>query len=97
MLDYNTFVDQWRLEEEIGMDMARSVLYKAEKIGIIQMTKRQFSDIKSVTFLSLRFEQLSLESLLWTLRSLRKDEMLPSERAIQSRMKEAFDLKPSSA
>jgi hypothetical protein len=48
-----------------------------------------------VIFCSLRLENLSLEALLWTLRSLKNDEMVPTERAIQSRMKEAFDLKPN--
>ena len=33
--------------------------------------------------------------MLWILRSLKSDEMLPTERAIQSRMKEAFDVKPN--
>lgn len=46
-------------------------------------------------FLGLKIDRLTLEVLHWILRSLRNDEMLPSERAILSRVKEAFDIKPS--
>ena len=31
---------------------------------------------------------------MWVLRSLKNDEMIPTERAVQSRMKEVFDYKP---
>ena len=34
-----------------------------------------------------------MESMIWVLRSLQKDEMCPNERAIQSRVKEAFGIK----
>ena len=36
---------------------------------------------------------MSYESLMWILLSLKKDEMAPNERAIQSRAKEAFGYK----
>ena len=42
-------------------------------------------------------ENCSLECLTWTLRSLCVDEMLPSEKAIQARMREVFDYKPTPA
>lgn len=38
-----------------------------------------------------------MESLYWVLKSLHKDEMCPNERAIQSRVKEAFGIKLNSA
>lgn len=95
MIDFQILIDKIKLQEGLSFDQARSCLHKAEKIGVLRLTKRMFSDIKTVTFISLRLETLSLESLLWSLRSLCMDEMLPTERAIQSRMKEAFDLKPS--
>ena len=37
-----------------------------------------------------------MESLYWVLKSLHKDEMCPNERAIQSRIKEAFGIKLNS-
>ena len=38
---------------------------------------------------------VSHESLCWTIKSLKKDEMSPTYKAIQSRMKEAFAFKAS--
>lgn len=46
--------------------------------------------MKVLKFISLRFNIISLQCIDWILLSLKKDEMLPSERAIQSRIKEAF-------
>jgi len=48
-----------------------------------------------MTFIGLKVSSFTQEVLNWVLKSLRNDEMLPSERAILSRAKEAFDLKPS--
>jgi len=57
---------------------------------VIHLTTRNFADIKTVTFVSLRLEVISRECLLWVSLTLRQDEMTPTERIIQSRMKEAF-------
>jgi hypothetical protein len=35
MIDFNSFADHWRNQEGFSIDMARSALYKAEKIGMI--------------------------------------------------------------
>ena len=70
----------------------RSFLGKAENLGIIHLTKRQFG-AKVISFYSMKLEILSLECLTWVLRSLRRDEMCPNERAVQSRIKEAFAYK----
>ena len=61
-----------------------------EQASIIQRTTRNFSNLRTLNFLSLKLDILSLESLYWVLKSLRRDEMLPSEKAIISRIKEAF-------
>jgi hypothetical protein len=66
---------------------------KAEDKGYIQSTVRQFGTIKTLVLLSIRLPLLSMESLAWVLKSLLKDEMCPNERAIQSRIKEAFGIK----
>ncbi len=55
--------------------------------------KRQFGVLRSLLFISLKLEHFSLEALQWTLLSLKRDEMLPTERAIMSRVKEAFALR----
>lgn len=43
--------------------------------------------------MSLKLDIISLECLQWVLKSLRLDEMMPSEKAILSRIKEAFAFK----
>jgi len=41
----------------------------------------------------MRLHFVSLECVQWVLRSLKRDGMCPNERAIQSRIKEAFGVK----
>jgi len=53
--------------------------------------------MRSLRFVGLALEVLSLESITWVLTSLKVDEMTPTERAIQSRIKEAFANKISAA
>ena len=60
-----------------------------EDYGVIHTTYRQFSTRKQI-FHSLNLDLISHESILWCLRSLKRDEMTPNEKAIQSRIKEAF-------
>lgn len=52
--------------------------------------------MKTLSFVSLQLDIISHECLTWVLTSLKKDEMTPSERAIQSRIKEAFAFKIAS-
>ena len=44
-------------------------------------------------FISLKLEVISYETIMWALRSLQRDEMTPTEKAVQNRIKEAFALK----
>lgn len=68
---------------------ANQFLKKAEQLGFIHTTKWEFGEI----YLSLTFEIISVEIFVWVLKSLEKDEMTPNEKAIQSRIKEAFSYK----
>ena len=73
-----------QLFRELGFKkefQVRSFLGRAENMGIIHLTKRQFG-AKAINFYSLKLEILSLECLTWVLRSLRRDEMCPNERAV---------------
>lgn len=65
------------------------IIKTCEDYGIIHTTYRQFSTKKQV-FHSLNLDIISHESILWCLRSLKRDEMTPNEKAIQSRIKEGF-------
>lgn len=49
--------------------------------------------MKSLSFISLQLEIVTNQCLVWVLASLKKDQMTPTERAIQSRIKEAFAFK----
>lgn len=70
-------------------------LMQCEQFGILHNTERMFGGRKLV-FYSLKLEVISLESVIWALRSLKNDEMTPNEKAIQSRIKEAFSYKVNS-
>ena len=65
----------------------------AESNGIVHQTKRNFAKMKTLSFVSLQLEIISHECITWVLTSLRKDEMTPTEKAVQSRIKEAFAFK----
>ena len=65
----------------------------AELNGIVHQTKRNFAKMKTLSFVSLQLEIISHECITWVLTSLRKDEMTPTEKAVQSRIKEAFAFK----
>jgi hypothetical protein len=49
--------------------------------------------IKTLSFLSLQLEIISHECIAWVIASLKRDEMSPTEKALQNRIKEAFAFK----
>jgi hypothetical protein len=53
--------------------------------------------MQTLCFVSLQLDVISYECLQWVLYSLRRDEMSPTERAVQSRIKEAFAFKISAS
>jgi len=95
MHETREFVQYFSQKFRISSDRTMEIINSASRLDIVHLTERQFGNIKSMSFISMKLSSLSLESLLWTLRSLRLDEMIPTERAIMSRMKEAFEFKPS--
>ena len=81
----------------LSMASSRNTIKELEALGLLNTIERSFTDLKTIFFTCLRIESLSYESIVWALRSLKQDEMLPTERAVQSRIKEVFDYKvPSS-
>jgi len=101
MVEYEEFVSL--LIRKVGgpskmsYEQVKVVVDNAERCEVIHSTKRQFGSIKTLTFVSMKLPFITLESLVWVLRSLKRDEMSPNERAIQSRIKESYALKLSSA
>ena len=57
------------------------------------VTVRSFGCVKNITLVSMRLQFVSVESVQWVLRGLKRDGMCPNERAVQSRIKEAFGVK----
>jgi hypothetical protein len=49
--------------------------------------------MKPLNLISLNLRVMTYQSLQWVILSLRNDEMTPSEKGLQSRIKEAFGLK----
>ena len=54
---------------------------------MIVITTRQFGAKLQQKFASICLKNVSLQSVVWILKSLEKDEMTPIERAVQSRLK----------
>ena len=71
-------------------------MLKAETRGYIIVTVRSFGCVKSLTLISMRLQFITIESVQWVLKGLKRDGMCPNEKAIQSRIKEAFGVKISS-
>lgn len=72
------------------------IVLEAEKQKLFHTTIRRFgNETETFGYISLHLESLSVESLFWVLKSLQLDEMTPTEKLIQSRVKESFCLKLS--
>eukprot|EP00828_Plagiopyla_frontata_P015104 TRINITY_DN1962_c0_g1_i2.p1 TRINITY_DN1962_c0_g1~~TRINITY_DN1962_c0_g1_i2.p1 ORF type:complete len:537 (+),score=57.84 TRINITY_DN1962_c0_g1_i2:178-1788(+) len=89
---------QWYTEKEQQLDIAE-IVKEAEVNELLHTTIRNF-DSKALTiqdesqvFVSLQLDCLTMQSLIWVLRSIRQDLMTPTEKLIQSRIKQCFKLK----
>lgn len=71
----------------------RLALQEAEDKKMIVITTRQFGAKIQQKYASICLKHASLQSVVWILKSLEKDEMTPIERAVQSRFKESFRIK----
>ena len=69
------------------------VLEKADQAGIIHITVRKFADNQPFTYIGLKLDTITIESLGWVAKSIKRDEMAPTEKLILSRIKECFALK----
>jgi hypothetical protein len=85
-------IEEGELEQLVGE--GPELFRQCEQYGIIHTIERQFGNRKQI-YHSLKMEVISLESIIWCLRSLKVDEMTPNEKAVQSRIKEAFSYKVS--
>lgn len=56
-------------------------------------TKRKFGESKQKAYFSLYLKQISLQAIVWILKSIRNDKMQPLHTLIHSRFKEYFGIK----
>lgn len=54
------------------------------------MTIRTFGDFPPLKYLSLKLNNVTLESIIWIIKSVALDKMKPTDSLIQSRLKESF-------
>lgn len=90
--EINELAENIKLYLKITYENALDLIKTGARLGKLT---HQCKKIGSNEFdiISLKIEKIDEENLLWVLKSLQHDEMIPTEKAIQSRIKEAFDLK----
>lgn len=60
---------------------------------LIHFTIRKFIGKEPLVFYGILLDELSIQSLIWVLKSIKKDLMTPTEKLIISRIKECYGLK----
>ena len=76
---------------DISLKSAHDLIEAGVQLGRLNCQKKKIGN--ELTLISLKIEKIDAESLIWVLRSLKNDQMIPTEKAIQSRIKEVLDLK----
>ncbi|OMJ93268.1 hypothetical protein SteCoe_3850 [Stentor coeruleus] len=92
--DINELTDNLVSWMNISKINALELINTGCKLGKLLSQVKKIGNIES-NIISLKIDKLDQECLLWVLRSLKNDEMISTEKAIQSRLKEAFDFKPA--
>ena len=96
LMDLAEFLQVCGKKLKIETEETGKLLENAERNKLLFISCKEFEKA-TMNFVSLKVESPTLECLTWTLRSLCVDEMLPSEKAIQARMREVFDCKPTAS
>lgn len=69
------------------------VFDKAEQAEVLHITTRKFTDSEPFIYIGLHLDTITIESLGWVIKSIKRDGMAPTEKLILSRIKECFGLK----
>lgn len=94
MHEFKELRENVALSLQISKDSASDIIITGCRVGkLIQQTKRVGNF--DLNIVALKLEKVNAKVFLWVLRSLKADEMISTEKAIQSRMKEAFNIKMS--
>ena len=91
MHEFDDLKENLRKYFKISSDNAHELIKTAVKFEKLHLQNKKIGKIE-LKFLSRKIEKLTSESLLCVLRSLRNDEMIPTEKAIYSRFKEVYDI-----
>lgn len=76
------FISRYQEQEGLNAQEVEKMLDQAELEDIILKTRRDFVNFKSLCFISLKLDIVSHQCVTWVLRSLKTDEMAPTEKAI---------------
>lgn len=93
--EYSDFVSITSDHLQIPREHVEELIKYLDEFKLLQLIEKQFTVFNKLKTVSMRISQMNCEVLMWIVKSLKIDEMLPSERAIIARAKEAFDYKPS--
>lgn len=74
------------------MDRIKQILDDDSIKPLLHRTTRRFEGYNEFYYYSLKLKNVSVESLIWIIKSILKDKMKPNESLIHSRYKECFDL-----
>ena len=92
MYEFNELLENMEQYFKISRKNANDLITTAAKFGKLIIQNKKIGKIEMDT-VSLKIEKINSDSLLCVLRSLKNDEMIPTEKAIQSRFKEVYDIK----
>lgn len=91
MIPKNQFNEKLREEMlEFKISLTDEILNSLKVNKVIHITTRKFGEWGNFDYVSMFLDEISIESLDWCLRSLRKDRMTPREKLVYSRLKECF-------
>ena len=81
------------LKSSLPKENINYLIEEAAREKLIQITTRIFGDSEPLPFISMMLDQLTIQSLIWVIKSLINDDLTPFEKTITSRIKEAFGIK----
>ena len=74
-------------------EQAEALLAEAERKKLVHVTIRKFLHNNPYYYIGMLLNTISIESLVWIIKSIRNDSMTPTEKLILSRLKECYGLK----
>lgn len=89
---YELFQDEFGPKPKPQLE---NLFQKMKNDQFLHITVRKFGDTKALKYASLCFKGISVEAIIWLMKSIKNDKMKPTEKLVLSRIKEYFLLKIS--